>query len=212
MGIAESSPLSNTKSVLNCSNDITCKQLSISSDEYSNDIMPVITDVTSIDVLESKKRNPVRTSVVTYGPIRIKKRHTTAPTLATGRRSKYVLVNGEDAVKGELRRRKNREAARNLKKYRDNIEHELSAAINELESKERDLLSQIDNLRLYKQQLEEQCQQTTSVCDFISRTAAVTLLEIKRNRQQTPENALNHIEIKDEPRSSSPEWQLLFSI
>jgi hypothetical protein len=194
-------------------NDIQHEQSFISSDEYSSDTMPIIAGATSIDSSKSERRSKsIRTSTVVYGPILIKKRQSATPTIATGRRSKDVVCEGEDAVKRETRRRKNRESARNLKKLRDNIEHELEAKVNVLQSEEQDLLTQIDNFQIYKQYLEEQCQQSSSICKLIPRTAS---LEVDRNRQnisQTVPIRHDHIEIKEEPPSPSSQWQLSFSI
>jgi hypothetical protein len=180
-----------------------------SSDEYNDDVMPVIADVQSINISKSKKRSrATRTSLVTYGPIRIRKRHTKAPTLATGRRSKDDLIEGEDMKKRELRRMKNRESARNLKKLRDNIEHDLACQVNQLEYEEHNLTLQVNNLQTYKQYLEDQCRQIYPIYEIITRTASAILSEYKK--QQTLQN---HTElIKEEPRPPSPQWQLLFRI
>jgi hypothetical protein len=194
-------------------NDIQHEQSFISSDEYSSDTMPIIAGATSIDSSKSERRSKsIRTSTVVYGPILIKKRQSATPTIATGRRSKDVVCEGEDAVKRETRRRKNRESARNLKKLRDNIEHELEAKVNVLQSEEQDLLTQIDNFQIYKQYLEEQCQKSSLICKLIPRTAS---LQVDRNRKkisQTVPIRHDHIEIKEEPPSPSSQWQLSFSI
>ncbi len=209
-----SSSLSTSDSVLNYPNDIRHDQLSISSDGCNDETMPVIADVKSIDLLKSKKPSKWgRTSLVIYGPISVRKRHTTAPTLLTGRRSKDHVIEGEDAIKREKRRTKNRESARNLKILRDNIEHELKKQVNKLESEEHNLLIKVNNLRRYKQYLEEQCRQTHPIYEIITRTASAVLSELKR--QQTSLNVhsqKNYIEPKDEPRPPSPPWQLLFHI
>ncbi|CAF4939519.1 unnamed protein product, partial [Rotaria magnacalcarata] len=41
------------------------------------------------------------------------------PTLATGRRSKFTKLEGDAAVQREIRRKRNREAARKLKAKRE---------------------------------------------------------------------------------------------
>jgi len=203
----------NSKPILNDTNDIQHEQSFISSDEYSSDTMPIIAGVTSIDSSKSEKRSKsIRTSTVIYGPILIKKRQSATPTLATGRRSKDAVREGEDAEKRETRRRKNRESARNLKKLRDNIEHELETKVNVLKSEEQDLLTQIYNSQIYKQYLEEQCRQSSLICKLIPQTAS---LQVDRNRKKISQNVPirhDHIEIKEEPPSPSSQWQLSFSI
>ena len=189
------------------------KQSFTSSDEYSNDTMPTISGVMSINSSKSEKRSKSqRTSLVVYGPILVRKRQTAAPTLATGRRSKDVVYEGEAAEKHEIRRKKNRESARNLKKLRDNIEHELEAKVNELETEERDLSTKIDTLQVYKQYLQKQCQQSSSICNLIPRTSS---LEVDGKRQRISQTVpIRHVytEIKEEPHSPPEQWQLLFSI
>jgi len=203
-----SSPLSTSESVSNYTSYLQHEQSSSSSDDCTDEIMPVIADVQSITLSKYKRRSrPTRTSLVNYGPIRVRKRHTAAPTLATGRRSKDDVIEGEDAVKREQRRIKNRESARNLKKMRDNIEHELARQVTKLESEEYNLSKQINTLQIYKQYLEEQCRETYPIYDIIARTASAVLLEFKR--QQALQN-----NIQEQPKtpSPSPQWQLLFHI
>jgi hypothetical protein len=79
--------------------------------------------------------------VVEYGPIRVRHRQSQSQTLATGRRSKYSPCSEEDSVKREIRRTRNRLAARELKKTRDNIETELFKQIEVLEQ-EKDRLQE----------------------------------------------------------------------
>lgn len=147
-----------------------------------------------------------RTSLVCYGPIRIRRRHTVSSTLATGRRSKDEMIEGEDPIKRELRRMKNREAARRLKAERDGIERDLTKQVGDLEETERTLLNEIDQLTLYKRRLEDQYDQ----CLFYYKEV------IRRNgngrcREHEQENQ-QIIQTKTEPRSPSPQWQLLFHI
>ncbi len=203
-----SSPLSTPGLVLNYTSYLQHEQSLSSSDDCNYEIMPVIADVRSIDVSKCKRcLRSTRTSMVNYGPIRIRKRHTAAPTLATGRRSKDDLIEGEDIIKRERRRMKNRESARNLKKMRDNIEYELENQVKKLESEEYNLSKEINTLQIYKQYLEEQCREKYPIYDIIARTASAVLLEFKR--QQALQN---NIEEQLKPPSPSPQWELLFHI
>ncbi|CAF4737051.1 unnamed protein product, partial [Rotaria magnacalcarata] len=77
--------------------------------------------------------------------------------LATGRRSKFTKLEGDAAVQREIRRKRNREAARKLKAKREHIEQQLQTDIDKLESKERELLFTIRSLESYKAQLELLC-------------------------------------------------------
>lgn len=74
-----------------------------------------------------------RSILVEYGPIRVRHRRSSSQTMATGRRTKTEVTSAEDSVKREARRERNRLAARELKKTRDNIESELMRQVDELE-------------------------------------------------------------------------------
>ncbi|CAF0979062.1 unnamed protein product [Rotaria magnacalcarata] len=80
--------------------------------------------------------------IVDYGPVRVRHRRSVSRTIATGRRSKDELLHGVDAMKRELRRIKNRVAARELKKARDQIEVDLLEEIKKLERQQYDLEEQ----------------------------------------------------------------------
>lgn len=180
----------------------------LSGDDNTDDVMPIISEVTSV---EEEKCTGQRTSTVTYGPICVRKRHTAAPTLATGRRSKDAFIVGEDIRKREVRRQKNRESARNLKRVRDNIERSLQTQVIVLESLHNHLLSEITNLRSYKYELEEKYNQSIIAS---SRKPQATCSSSANANQSARYVSVDQEfkEVKQEARSSSPQWQLLFSI
>jgi hypothetical protein len=160
----------------------------------------------------SKMKSPL---TVTYGPINVKVRQSAAPTLATGRRSKFMKLEGDAALKRELRRKRNREAAKKLKEKRINIEEELKKQVSELESNEHHLLTQIKCLQSYKEYLEIQYIHSLTIQEKLAQTAFSTLKHIERNRRRVPQSVSvyrNDTNIKEEPRPPSPQWQLLFSI
>ncbi|CAF1176324.1 unnamed protein product [Rotaria sordida] len=157
--------------------------------------------------------------ILKYGPINVTVRPSAAPTLATGRRSKFTKLEGDAAMKREIRRKRNREAARKLKEKREFIERQLEKEIRELESTERNLLLKVKNLELYKEQLEIQHQQIISFQEKLTQKTMSTLKQVERNRQihQNVPVHYNDAHIKQEPRPQSPrpqspQWQLLFSI
>ncbi|CAF1437720.1 unnamed protein product [Adineta ricciae] len=104
--------------------------------------------------------NDLRTSlannVVEYGSIRIRQNRKPAPTIATGRRPKHFVLEGEEAIKREQRREKNRETARRLKEKRQLIEEELDQKLKELKGENSDLETRIQQLQQKKQVLEEE--------------------------------------------------------
>ncbi|CAM4810944.1 unnamed protein product [Rotaria magnacalcarata] len=215
MGTVGSSFLSASEQTINESNHIYYQQFSTLHNTSSNDKMPVIVDVMSMGSSKPKKRTKVlRTSVVNYGPISVRKRHSAAPTLATGRRSKNAIVEGEDAIKRDVRRTKNREAAKTLKQLRNDIEAQLKDRLKELESEERSLLFEIDNLREYKHSLEERCQQSIPMYNFMIRTAVPASLRHHEHDIQPKLEVLTPFHYycsvpSDQQRPPSPQWRLL---
>lgn len=91
--------------------------------------------------------------LVDYGPIRVRHRRGVSQTLATGRRSKDAELAGEEAIKREIRREKNRVAARELKKTRDKIEFDLMEKLQTLEQERQSLQEQHVQLEQRKGQL-----------------------------------------------------------
>lgn len=79
-------------------------------------------------------------------------------TLATGRRSRYLVLEPEAAVKREIRRRRNREAARRLNEKRKILENSLNQQIQQLEENSRLLKSEIEFLERYKNKLAKELQ------------------------------------------------------
>ena len=207
MGIVDSAYLSDTSNKFSFAPYPPQEEL-LSGDDYTNEEMPVISEVTSI---EEKRCAGQRTSTVIYGPIRVRKRHTAAPTLATGRRSKDAFIAGEDIRKREVRRQKNRDAARKLKLERENIEHTLQTQVIELESLQKHLLAEISNLRSYKEELEDKYSRAVIGSSRKPRsTCSSSANPHQRARYVSVDQEFK--EVKQEARSSSPQWQLLFSI
>ncbi len=103
---------------------------------------------------EYQSANSTRGSyVVDYGPIRIRHRRNISQTLATGRRGKDEPVSDEEATKRELRRAKNRIAAQELKRKRDQIEFDLIQKLDELEKEKNYLEDESKKLEQHKAQL-----------------------------------------------------------
>lgn len=83
-----------------------------------------------------------------YGPIVVRPRKNPAPTLRTGRKSKYIELTDEEERKRELRRSRNRQAAEKCKQKRSEIE-------DKLESDLKVLLNEQTNIQIEKQKLIE---------------------------------------------------------
>lgn len=143
---------------------ITIKQ------EYCEDMMSVSYDIipaddsnTNIDDTQETIDHQTCTSrsytVVAYGPINVKVKLHESPTLKTGRRSKFIPLEGDAAKKREIQREKNRQLARRLKEQRGDIERRLVDEINQLESLEKNLTDEVRNLESYKHFLENRYQE-----------------------------------------------------
>jgi hypothetical protein len=99
---------------------------------------------------------------VSYGPINVQVCSRKRPTLKTGRRSKFLVLEGNAAIKREKRRERNRKNARKFKEKRIHIENQLINEINQLENHHTYLLSKIEDLQSYRHFLEEQTISTKS--------------------------------------------------
>ena len=96
---------------------------------------------------------------VRYGPIQVFRRKGNAPTLLTGRKSKFEELQGEELAQRERRREKNRLSSRRLKEKRDNIQNELIGEINELENEHSHLLHHVEELHYHRSNLANQVEQ-----------------------------------------------------
>ena len=88
-----------------------------------------------------------------YGPITVRVCRKSVSTLETGRRSKHLVLIGEEAEKREKRRERNREGAKKLKEKRQQIEEELNQKIHQLENQLSNLTNRVDQLNERKQTL-----------------------------------------------------------
>ena len=92
--------------------------------------------------------------IIEFGPLKIKQRKKPAPTLATGRRSKYEALTPEEEYKRNVRRERNRAAAERVRVSRLNIEQQLQDQIDTLQTEEEQLLNNVQRLQYRKHQLE----------------------------------------------------------
>jgi hypothetical protein len=99
-------------------------------------------------------------NTVQYGPIAVRMCRRAAPTLETGRRSKHLVLVGDEAMRREKRRERNREAARKLKEKRQLIEEELNQKLTDLENQHTGLEKYLQYLRQRKQFLQNEVNNT----------------------------------------------------
>jgi hypothetical protein len=103
-----------------------------------------------------------RNNCIHYGPIRYYRRRGKAPTLLTGRRSKYEQVTGEEHIKRDLRRQRNRFLSKQLKQKRETIERELIQQVKQLQQHQFYLKSEINQLISYKKYLLDKREESES--------------------------------------------------
>ena len=84
-----------------------------------------------------------------YGPIVVKPRTNPAPTLKTGRKSKYISLSTEEEEKRDKRRSRNRQAAEKCKQKRIEIEEKLEINL-------KNLMAEQKSIQLEKQKLLEE--------------------------------------------------------
>ena len=92
--------------------------------------------------------------IIEFGPIKVKPRKRPAPTLATGRRSKYEVLTAEEEHKRHVRRARNRAAAERVRISRLAIEQQLQDQIDRLEQQSEILSSEVQTLQNQKLHLE----------------------------------------------------------
>ncbi|CAF0945103.1 unnamed protein product [Adineta ricciae] len=99
---------------------------------------------------------PSTANVVQYGPIQVRSYQKQVPIIATGRRSKDLVLNGDEALKREKKRQRNRDAARKIKEKRQSIEVELDQQLRQLESEHSNLQNHLRQLQQTKQNLQQE--------------------------------------------------------
>jgi len=149
MRVVRSLPSSLLTTPLTSSSDMQSEHSLSSFDENNNHPTSVITNVVNTTKLNSIHRYHLKRSVTAKHVLfSVKRYQVISPTLSTGRCSKN--------------RKSNDEAAQKLKVKRDNRRRQLEKKIHKLELIQNYLISQVQNLYLYKQQLEGKYQQTNS--------------------------------------------------
>jgi len=113
--------------------------------------------------------------IIEFGPIKVKPRRKPAPTLATGRRSKYEALTPEEEHKREMRRARNRAAAERVRISRLNVEQDLQGQIDALEYQEQKLHMNIQMLENHKLQLQSRLSTHERICS--SRNVSDTLTD-----------------------------------
>lgn len=123
----------------------------------------------AMDYSNSKNATVPSSNCVCFGPIRYFARKGKAPTLSTGRKSKFEQLDGEDEMRRELRRQKNRVLSQQLKEKREKIFSDLLTRIDQLEREQSHLCTHIQQLQEHRDDLlqEMQCIQQDPLTNLI---------------------------------------------
>jgi hypothetical protein len=108
--------------------------------------------------------------IIEFGPIIVKRRKKPAPTLSTGRRSRYEVLSPEEEYKRDVRRALNRAAADRVRINRLNVEQELQGQIDALEEQEKVLLNNVQVFQSQKLHLETRLTTHEKICPAINGT------------------------------------------
>jgi hypothetical protein len=124
--------------------------------------------------------------IIEFGPIKVKPRKKPAPTLATGRRSKYEPLSPEEEYKREVRRARNRAAAERVRISRLNVEQELQGQIDALEEEETRLLNNLQMLQYEKLNLETRLSTHEKMCPTMNGTPSAFNSPLLQPNEQIP--------------------------
>jgi len=165
-------------------------------------LMPSIVKIEqcSMSSSENSRASFDDNEIIAFGPIKVKPRKKPAPTLATGRRSKYEILSPEEERKRNVRRARNRAAAERVRVSRLNIEQQLLEQIDALEKQEEKLFSDVQTLQHQKLHLEtrlftheQMCSTMTVSNDPISYLPLENIPTSFQHNDKLPEFDLNDL-------------------
>ncbi|CAF0927420.1 unnamed protein product [Rotaria sordida] len=168
---------------------LMCMSKGLPGDGYPT-LAPTIAKIEQYPICSSEHS---RTScddneTISFGPIRVKPRKRPAPTLATGRRSKYEILTAEEEQKRNVRRARNRAAAERVRISRLNIEQQLLDQINELEKQETKLSQNVQTLQHQKLHLETRLFTHEQMCSNMNPQNSFTTSDIDLTSYFTLDN------------------------
>jgi len=134
------------------------------SNSKSDELPPEIATYPSSSSENSSTPHDDNHDIIEFGPIKVKPRKKPAPTLATGRRSKYEVLSPEEEHKRDIRRARNRAAADRVRLNRLNIEQQLQDQIEALEVQQQKLLTKVQMLQYKKLNLETRLLTREKIC------------------------------------------------
>ncbi len=164
MGVVGSLPISPSSLPLPNNSDIQNEQsLPLPNQSNNNEAMSVMPDVIINNHIKTCRHKKSYENM-SHDHLCIKDHQL---VVLTGRCSKHRRYDNKESIKRELRCEKNRPTTRILNTTHDNIREQLKKQVRKLELKQNNLLSQVEKLYSYKQELEIICQQASSNHEFI---------------------------------------------
>ncbi|CAF1009329.1 unnamed protein product [Rotaria sp. Silwood1] len=148
-------------------------------DPSGNDTISCIPDVINDNSLNSHNNDnhlnicqnylyPIQSSLtMTNESVCINEYELAEPIIKSSSNAEDTKLENEKVFNRVLRRKKKRQTTRVSKSKHNLIRENLEKQVRELEFKQNHLLSQVENLQLYKEQLELTCKQIYSNYKFI---------------------------------------------
>ena len=141
-------------------------QIEIKQEKQDLDETNSLYNNTAVIIPKTKtvKKNGKLVNEKHYGPIVVRPRKNPAPTLASGRKSKYAQLTAEEEYRREIRRRRNRLAAEKCKFKRNEIEEKLEIDLVNLHNEHHILKGENETLLAKKLRLEKLLNEHTQTC------------------------------------------------
>ena len=162
----------------------------------------------------SRRGGKLGSSEKRYGPIVVRPRKNPAPTLASGRKSKYISLNPDEERKRDIRRTRNRQAAEKCKLKRNEIEDKLELTLNTLRAEQAALLKEREALQAKKLSYEsaynkhiETCKSSPLLISQLKNTANSNILvqpnyQLSYNTSQPQQSYMSNSQMQMMPSSN----------
>ncbi|CAF0769812.1 unnamed protein product [Didymodactylos carnosus] len=136
--------------------------------------------------------------IIQYGPIAVRPRKRTAPTLANGRKSKDEFLPPDEDVRRKQRRERNKQAAAKCRRKRNDLKDILEKEERVLMEQQDGLKHSLDSLTEHKQQLESILQRHLSQCTKKLKISTPTTNNITNTNSLNHSNILTNKEIRND--------------
>jgi hypothetical protein len=147
------------------SSSINFNQIEIKQEKHDLDAdFPLAMTNSVIPKTKTIRKNGKLVNEKHYGPIVVRPRKNPAPTLASGRKSKYAQLTTDEEYRREIRRRRNRLAAEKCKLKRNEIEEKLEMDLVNLNNEYHAINRENEMLLAKKMRLEKLLNEHIQTC------------------------------------------------